>query len=170
MNQDFPGAGMELTHILVVHDLDHARTFYRDVLGASVYREYGGTSCVLQFAGSWLLLVTGGGPTADKLAVTFEPPPLPNRVSHCHDDPRPRLPGSVCPADAARGRVLDSHPTTGAAKSGVSFAIPTGTYSRSVKRGSGIAQRTPTGWPPTAGGVTQTANREGPPQRSLPIS
>ena len=82
MNQDFPGAGVELTHILVVGDLDRARDFYRDVLGATVYREYGGTSCVLQFAGSWLLLVTGGGPTPDKPEVTFEPPATPNRVSH----------------------------------------------------------------------------------------
>jgi catechol 2,3-dioxygenase-like lactoylglutathione lyase family enzyme len=82
MTQDFPSAGMELTHILVVRDIERSRTFYRDVLGASIYREYGGTSCVLQFQGSWLLLVTGGGPTADKPDTTFEPPPTPNQVSH----------------------------------------------------------------------------------------
>jgi lactoylglutathione lyase len=82
MNQDFPSAGMELTHILVVGDFDRSRNFYRDVLGATIYREYGGTSCVLQFQGSWLLLVTGGAPTADKPDTTFEPPPTPNRVSH----------------------------------------------------------------------------------------
>lgn len=82
MNEDFPRAGVELTHILVVSDIDTSRTFYRDVLGASVYREYGGTSCVLQFQGSWLLLVTGGGPTDDKPEVTFESPSTPNRVSH----------------------------------------------------------------------------------------
>lgn len=73
---------MELTHILVVSDLARARDFYRDVLGAGVYREYGGTSCVLQFQGSWLLLVTGGGPTEDKPDVTFGPPADPGRVSH----------------------------------------------------------------------------------------
>jgi lactoylglutathione lyase len=82
MNQDFPSAGMELTHILVVRDMDQSRTFYRDVLGATIYREYGGTSCVLQFQGSWLLLVTGGGPTADKPDVSFEPPSTQNQVSH----------------------------------------------------------------------------------------
>ncbi len=58
----FPTEGVVLTHLLVVSDLERSRHFYRDVLGASVYREYGGTSCVLLFQGSWLLLVTGGGP------------------------------------------------------------------------------------------------------------
>lgn len=79
---EFPVAGVELTHILVVADLARARDFYRDVLGAVVYREYGGTSCVLQFQGVWLLLVTGGGPTPDKPQVTFAPPVDANRVSH----------------------------------------------------------------------------------------
>jgi catechol 2,3-dioxygenase-like lactoylglutathione lyase family enzyme len=51
-------------------------------LGATVYREYGGTSCVLNFQGSWLLLVTGGGPTKDKPTVTFAPPTDPETVSH----------------------------------------------------------------------------------------
>jgi catechol 2,3-dioxygenase-like lactoylglutathione lyase family enzyme len=78
----FPTEGVELTHLLVISDLDRARAFYRDVLGASVYREYGGTSCVLQFQGAWLLLVTGGGPTPDKPDVTFAPPADPTHVSH----------------------------------------------------------------------------------------
>ena len=78
----FPTDGMVLTHLLVVSDLARARQFYRDVLGATVYREYGGTSCVLTFQGSWLLLVTSGGPTADKPTVTFAPPRDPDTVSH----------------------------------------------------------------------------------------
>ena len=82
MTASFPTEGMELTHILVVADIDRARTFYRDVLGAEVYREYGGTSCVLRVFGTWLLLVTGGGPTADKPTVTFIEPADPERVSH----------------------------------------------------------------------------------------
>jgi catechol 2,3-dioxygenase-like lactoylglutathione lyase family enzyme len=57
---EFPGEGVALTNLFVVSDMDHSRQFYRDVLGATVYREYGGTSCVLSFQGSWLLLVTGG--------------------------------------------------------------------------------------------------------------
>jgi catechol 2,3-dioxygenase-like lactoylglutathione lyase family enzyme len=82
MTADFPTDGVELTHILVVSDLERARTFYTDVLGATLYREYGGTSCVLTFQGGWLLLVTGGGPTEDKPQVTFAPPERPDIVSH----------------------------------------------------------------------------------------
>src|SRR6266699_1193151 len=70
----FPTEGVALTLLLVVSDMDRSRHFYRDVLGATVYREYGGTSCVLSFQGTWLLLVTGGGPTKDKPTVTFAPP------------------------------------------------------------------------------------------------
>ena len=82
MPTPFPTDDMEITHILVVADIDRARTFYRDVLGATVFREYGGSSCVLQDFGSWLLLVTGGGPTADKPTVTFAPPRDPDAVAH----------------------------------------------------------------------------------------
>lgn len=82
MTASFPADGMALTHILVVADIDRARSFYRDVLGATVHREYGGTSCVLQAFGTWLLLVTGGGPTDDKPTVSFSAPEDPDRVSH----------------------------------------------------------------------------------------
>ncbi|MGH8973441.1 MAG: VOC family protein [Acidimicrobiia bacterium] len=78
----FPAEGMELTHLLVVADAERSRTFYRDVLGAEVYREYGGTSVVLRFLGTWLLLVTGGGPTDDKPGTVFAPPPDPATLSH----------------------------------------------------------------------------------------
>ncbi|HMC37431.1 MAG TPA: VOC family protein [Actinomycetota bacterium] len=81
MAGEFPTAGMELTQLLVVSDVERSRAFYRDVLGAEVYREYGGTSVVLRFLGTWLLLVTGGGPTKDKPDVTFAPPPDPSTVS-----------------------------------------------------------------------------------------
>ena len=82
MSTDFPVDGVELTHLLVVEDAPRARAFYTDVLGAQLFREYGGTSAVLQFQGSWLLLVTGGGPTEGKPTVTFAPPSDPDRVSH----------------------------------------------------------------------------------------
>jgi catechol 2,3-dioxygenase-like lactoylglutathione lyase family enzyme len=76
------GTDVAVTHILVVTDLARSRDFWIDVLGAELYREYGGTSVVLKLAGTWLLLVSGGGPTADKPSVTFRPPADPDRVSH----------------------------------------------------------------------------------------
>jgi lactoylglutathione lyase len=81
MAGEFPIEGMELTHILVVSDLERSRSWYLDVLGAELYREYGGSAVVLRFLGSWLLLVTGGEPTEDKPTVTFVPPPDPDIVS-----------------------------------------------------------------------------------------
>jgi catechol 2,3-dioxygenase-like lactoylglutathione lyase family enzyme len=67
---------------LVVEEIARSKRFYSGVLGAEVYREYGGTSCVLSFLGTWLLLVTGGGPTQDKPEVTFSAPQDINQVSH----------------------------------------------------------------------------------------
>ena len=78
----FPAPGTEMTQILVVADVERARSWYVDVLGAELFREYGGTSAVLTFAGCWLLLVTGGEPTADKPSITFAPMADPDRVSH----------------------------------------------------------------------------------------
>lgn len=82
MSREFPGDGVELTLLLVVEDVERSRQFYVDVLGADLFREYGGTSAVLQFQGTWILLVTGGGPTSGKPTVTFAPPADPDRVSH----------------------------------------------------------------------------------------
>jgi catechol 2,3-dioxygenase-like lactoylglutathione lyase family enzyme len=82
MSGAFPEEGMELTHILVVSDVDRSRRFYADVLGAEIYREYGGTSIVLRFLGNWLLLVIGGEPTEDKPTVTFAAPSDPDQVGH----------------------------------------------------------------------------------------
>ncbi len=82
MTVEFPDPDAELTQILVVRDLQRARDFWTQVMGATVFREYAGSSCVLQLMGTWLLLVTGGGPTPDKPQVTFEPPQDPDSVSH----------------------------------------------------------------------------------------
>ena len=70
----FPPADLAVTHILVVSDLARSRAWYLDVLGATLYGEYGGTSVVLQLGTAWLLIVSGGGPTEDKPTVTLEPP------------------------------------------------------------------------------------------------
>jgi catechol 2,3-dioxygenase-like lactoylglutathione lyase family enzyme len=82
MTEPFPTDGVEVTLLLVVADVDRSRDWYRDVLGASLYREYGGSSAVLQFQGTWLLLVTGGDPTRDKPTVAFAPPADPDRADH----------------------------------------------------------------------------------------
>ena len=73
---------MELTHILVVSDIARSTRWYLDVLGARLEREYGGTSAVFDFNGSWLLLVSGGGPTEDKPDLSFAAPEDLERVDH----------------------------------------------------------------------------------------
>ena len=78
---DFPATGMTLTRLLVVTDLERAKRWYRDVLGAEIQGEYGGTSCVLRFLDTWILLVTGGPPTVDKPTVAFAAPDEPDRVA-----------------------------------------------------------------------------------------
>ena len=71
---DFPTTGVELRHLLVVSDYARSLAFYRDVLGATVVREFPGTLCFLSFGGSQILLTVPGGPTQDKPTVTFAPP------------------------------------------------------------------------------------------------
>lgn len=69
-----------LTHLLVVRDTAASSRWYATVLDASVHGEYG-SSVVMDLLGTWLLLVQGGDPTADKPTVTFAPPADPDRVS-----------------------------------------------------------------------------------------
>ncbi|HEV8490071.1 MAG TPA: VOC family protein [Candidatus Limnocylindrales bacterium] len=76
----FPQAETSVTTLLVVSDLERSTTWYRDVLGATVVGGYEG-SAVLRLLDTWLLLVVGGGPTADKPTVTFAPPADPARVA-----------------------------------------------------------------------------------------
>jgi catechol 2,3-dioxygenase-like lactoylglutathione lyase family enzyme len=78
----FPEPNAPLTTILVVRDIEASKRFYSGVLGASLFREYGGTSAVYDFLGSWLLLVTPGAPTPDKPSVSMSAPADPDDVSH----------------------------------------------------------------------------------------
>lgn len=73
----FPAADTALTHILVVADPARSKTWYADVFGATIFREYA-SSVVLSFGTAWLLLVEGGGPTEDKPDVTLAPPTDPD--------------------------------------------------------------------------------------------
>ena len=79
-----PFSGSELTTILVVSDMIKSKSFYVDILGAELFREYGGTSVVLKLLSHWILLVTSGGPTEDKPDINFNPPTAPNSVSHSY--------------------------------------------------------------------------------------
>jgi catechol 2,3-dioxygenase-like lactoylglutathione lyase family enzyme len=78
---DFPTEGVELSYFLVVSDYARALAFYRDVLGATVVREFPGTLCFLSFGGGQILLTVPGEPTKDKPTVTFVPPADADRVS-----------------------------------------------------------------------------------------
>ena len=97
----FPTPEMALTHILVVADVERSRDWYTDVLGAELYREYGGTSAVLSFNGAWLLLVTGGGPTPDKPTVSLAAPGDPDRLDHLFTI---RVPDCAAAFEELRGR------------------------------------------------------------------
>ncbi len=80
-SNDFPTAGVELRHLLVVSNYARSLAFYRDVLGATVVREFPGTLCFLSFGGSQILLTVPGGPTQDKPTVTFASPTDPDWVT-----------------------------------------------------------------------------------------
>jgi catechol 2,3-dioxygenase-like lactoylglutathione lyase family enzyme len=117
MEPTFPTDGVELTVLRVVSDVDRSRTWYRDVLGATDYREYGGTSAVMRFQGVWLLLVMGGGPTSDKPTVTFAPPADADTVSH---ELTLRVPDCVAAYDILRER-------------GAEFLTPPVTHGREIR-------------------------------------
>lgn len=78
---EFPTDDMEVSTLIVVSDVERSRDWYRDVLGAELYREYGGTTAVFELLGHWLIVTGGGGPTPGKPTVEFAPPADPDRVS-----------------------------------------------------------------------------------------
>jgi lactoylglutathione lyase len=74
-----PRDGFVVTHFLVVADQDQSREYYRGVFGAEVLRER--DPVILRLANSWVILNTGGGPTADKPTVSLTTPRDPDTVS-----------------------------------------------------------------------------------------
>ena len=76
----FPPPDGSVTHLVVVSDVARSRAWYRDVLGAEETDAYEG-SVVFRVLGAWLLVVEGGGPTADKPGTTFAPPADPDTIS-----------------------------------------------------------------------------------------
>lgn len=99
MADPFPTSDMAVTHILVVADVPTSSQWYREVLGAELYREYG-TSAVFSFNDVWLLLVEGGDPTPDKPDVGFVPPDR-GRASHSFTI---RVPDCRASYETLRGR------------------------------------------------------------------
>lgn len=122
---EFPTRDTELTHILVVSDVERSRRWYAEVLGAELYREYGGTSAVLSFNGAWLLLVTGGGPTDDKPSVTLGPPADPDRADHLFTM---RVPDCAAAYELLRGRGAEflTPPVTTGSETRAFFRDPDG--------------------------------------------
>lgn len=72
----------ELTNILVVNNMKAALHFYIDQIEGELFREYGENSSVIKLLGNWILLVTPGGPTADKPNIHFKTTNNPDLVSH----------------------------------------------------------------------------------------
>ena len=83
-DQNNPFIDSALTTILVVSDMSKSKVFYVDVLGAKIFREYGGDSLVLKFLGNWILLVTPGEPTEDKPNTHFVAPTDKESVSRSY--------------------------------------------------------------------------------------
>ena len=75
--------GLVVTHFLVSDDVQRARRFYTDVLGGETVLEGApdGPPAIVQFANTWIVINSGGGPTEDKPGVTLETPADPDRVS-----------------------------------------------------------------------------------------
>ncbi|MEV4656835.1 VOC family protein [Micromonospora sp. NPDC049301] len=68
-----PEAGLVLTHLLIVRDVDRSREFYQRVLGATVVRER--QPAILRFHNSYIVINDEGGPTDDKPDVQAQAPP-----------------------------------------------------------------------------------------------
>jgi catechol 2,3-dioxygenase-like lactoylglutathione lyase family enzyme len=69
---------IELTHFIVVEDVERSRRFYTEVLGGRTIRD--GEPAYVGLANSWIIINTGGGPTDDKPSVILETPRDPDRA------------------------------------------------------------------------------------------
>lgn len=126
----FPGGVLETLHLRVVRDLAASRSYYVDVLGASVVRQMGEDLVFLELAGIKIVLSVEGGPTADKPAVSFLPPPDPD-VVHAELIIRVRDAEEVYRTLSARGATFLTPRWKNPGKRAVSSVIPTATSSKS---------------------------------------
>ena len=72
-----------VAHFIVSDDVERSRRFYTEVLGGKtvIHGEANDEVTYVALANSWIIINVGGGPTEDKLTVTLETPPDPDRVS-----------------------------------------------------------------------------------------
>lgn len=79
---DFPAPteGFVVTHTLIVDDIARSRDFYSRVFGAKVLWQGDAGPAILKMANTWVIINTGGGPTADKPTVTLSPPEDPDKI------------------------------------------------------------------------------------------
>jgi catechol 2,3-dioxygenase-like lactoylglutathione lyase family enzyme len=72
-----------VAHFIVSDDVERSRRFYTDVLGGTtvISGEADDDVTYVALANTWIIINVGGGPTDDKLTVTLETPPDPDRVS-----------------------------------------------------------------------------------------
>ena len=71
--------GFYVAHFLTVRDHAKSKAFYAGVLGGTVVQEE--DPCYVKLENSWIILNSGGGPTADKPEVWLETPQDPKHVS-----------------------------------------------------------------------------------------
>ena len=74
-----PEQGFLVTYFIVSSDILRSRRFYTEVLGGEAVLE--GDPSIVALANGWVTIGGAGGPTADKPAVTLQPPSDPNRIS-----------------------------------------------------------------------------------------
>lgn len=74
-----PAEGVAITHFIVSRDVERSRRFYTEMLGGEAVLEDG--LSIIAPGNGWITIGAGGGPTADKPAVTLEPPSDPDHVS-----------------------------------------------------------------------------------------
>jgi catechol 2,3-dioxygenase-like lactoylglutathione lyase family enzyme len=71
-----------VTETLIAADVARSTAFYRDVLGATVVREFTRPiPALLQLGNIWIIINEGGGPTDDKPDVIATPPRDRNALS-----------------------------------------------------------------------------------------
>ncbi len=72
----YPREGFIVTQFITVADIDRSANFYEKVFGGRILGrgDSKGASGHIQIANTWLIVNVGGGPTADKPAVTLDVP------------------------------------------------------------------------------------------------